>query len=232
MYEKVAVINYNEHKDMSVKPINDVSFAKGFNACLIGLDEYFEAAKDYAILFSKDANNNWFAQALLGIKEKENLFITKEGFWEQRRYILAFVRRYPFIFASLENNTLALAIDESYLEQSTEANKDKALFKSETELSDYANGVLEFMNHYQAGLERSRAFITDLDSLGLLEQKSASFVKADTNESFGVDGFFTINEEKLNHLSENKRQELCKKGMIPFITAHLMSLSNINKLQG
>ena len=230
MYEKVAVINYQEHKDMASKAISDVSFAKSFNACLIGLDEYFEAAKDYALLFSKDVNGNWFAQALLGIKEGENLFITKEGFWEQKRYIPAFIRRYPFIFATLENSTLAFAIDESYLEPTNKTNSERTLFKTETELSDYAKGVMDFMNNYQAGLERSRALITDLENLGLLEEKSASFVSSDTKESFGLNGFFTINEEKLNHLSENKRLELCKKGMIPFITAHLMSLSNINKL--
>lgn len=41
-----------------------------------------------------------------------------------------------------------------------------------------------------------------------------------------------INEEKLKNLSKKKKNEINDKNAIPLITAHLISLSNIQKLTG
>jgi len=231
MYESTLIITKQEHKDSCVKTINDSKFAKKLNSCLLALDEYLEACKDYPILFAKDSNGIWFASALLGIKDGDNLFVDESGMWEARRYIPAFVRRYPFIFASLENKELALALDDKCLEPKNESNSNRALFNEDGELSKFASDTLGFMNSYQLGLERSKAFIEDLDFWELLEEKSLSLTLNDSGENFVINGFFTINEEKFNLLSEKKKESICKKGAIPFITAHLISLSNFSKFQ-
>ena len=50
------------------------------------------------------------------------------------------------------------------------------------------------------------------------------------NEKFTLGGFFIINEEKLKHLSKKKKDDICAKNAYALITAHLISLSNIQKL--
>jgi hypothetical protein len=39
-----------------------------------------------------------------------------------------------------------------------------------------------------------------------------------------------VNEEKLRHLSKKKKDDICEKNAYSLITAHLISLSNIQKL--
>ena len=50
------------------------------------------------------------------------------------------------------------------------------------------------------------------------------------NEQFNTNSFFIVNEEKLKHLCKKRKEEICNKKVIPLITAHLISLSNIQKL--
>ena len=50
------------------------------------------------------------------------------------------------------------------------------------------------------------------------------------NEKFTLSGFFIVNEEKLKHLSKKKKDDICAKNAYALITAHLISLSNIQKL--
>jgi hypothetical protein len=51
-----------------------------------------------------------------------------------------------------------------------------------------------------------------------------------TGETFTLNGFYVINEEKFRHLGKKKKEEINAKNAIPLITAHLISLSNIQRM--
>jgi len=88
---------------------------------------------------------------------------------------------------------------------------------------------LDFLVRFQGELQASSAFIKELETWELLVEKSANVVD-DEGKSHTINGFFTINEEKMAHLSEKKKLDIYKKGATPFMTAHLISLSNIRRL--
>lgn len=240
MYKNIELINTIKHKDVIVKDVNDLSFASKLISSPITVREFFEACKDYPIVFAKDANNEWLATVMLGFKENENLFIDKEtNKWTNKKYIPASIRRYPFIFVNNPQspNELSLGIESEFLVEANEKNNDKTnnkkLFindnKEQTTNSEFLNNVLAFLNEFQNDAIATTQFIKQLDELGVLEEKTAT-VKTKNNEAYNINGMFVVNEDKLKHLSKKKQDDMCSKNAIPLITAHLISLSNIARL--
>jgi hypothetical protein len=228
MYTQITLINSNEHKNSSVKAYNNFSYANKQMNIPITIAEFYECCKDYPIIFIKDDENNWSASAMMGYKENENLFIDESGIWEKGRYVPAAIRRYPFIFVAQENNQLTLGIDSVALSTEKEDNERK-LFSDENKPTDFINNVLGFMNQFQGDAAATANFISQLDKWELLEEKTAQIITPD-QKNYQLNGFYVINEEKLHHLSKKKKQEICDQNAHPLITAHLISLSNVQRL--
>lgn len=228
MYKNIELINTQLHKNHSIKVIENFSYAKEQISVPITVAEFYESCKDYPIVFVKDAANNWSASAMLGYVEKHNLHVDENGAWERGRYIPASVRRYPFIFIAGENQELSLGIDKSALSED-EKDKERKLFNDEEKPSEFTNGVLAFMNQLQRDAVATASFIAQLEKWELLEEKSAQIITPD-KKSHHINGFYIINEEKMQHLSKKKKEEICDKNVFPLITAHLISLSNVQRM--
>ena len=97
MYKNLEIINKVAHKDKFVQNIENFLYLKEQTNVPITVEQFYEVCKNYSILFGKDADNKWFASAILGFKEKQNNFVDEKGNWEKKHYIPAFIRRYPFI---------------------------------------------------------------------------------------------------------------------------------------
>ena len=212
---------------MGINEVKDYSYSKELVNSPIALSEFFEACKNYPIFFAKDKDNKWFASVLLGYKQGENLFIDEKGVWKELHYIPAFVRTYPFILVNQENQKdLVIAIEKDFL---TDEENPKKLFDTEGNNSEFLNSALNFLNQYYADSISTTQFIKQLEDWELLEEKIATVVN-NKGEKFNLNGFFVINEEKLKHLSKKKKDDICAKNAYSLITAHLISLSNIQKL--
>jgi hypothetical protein len=230
MYKNIEILNKITHKENSVKEIKDFSFAKNLINAPITVSEFFEACKNYPIFFAKDANDNWFASVMLGFKENSNVFVNDNGVWDKLHYVPAFVRRYPFVFVEQDDTQeqLLVALDKEYL-SSDKKDEPRKLFDDKGENSEFLNNVLMFLNQFQNDSIATKEFIKQLNEWELLEEKTATVVTAN-QEQFNLTGLFIVNEDKLKHLSKKKRDEINDKNAIPLITAHLISLSNIQKL--
>lgn len=228
MYKNIELITTEKHQHHRVKEIKDFTYAKELISAPITVAEFYECCKDYPILFIKDEQSGWSASVMLGYKEKENLFIDEENTWEKGRYIPASIRRYPFIFVAQENAQLSLGVDTSALSLD-EQDSQRSIFDENGVPTSFTKGVLEFMNRFQGDAEATANFITQLDKWNLLEEKTAQIVTHD-QKNYQLNGFFVINEEKLNHLSKKKKQEICDQNAYPLITAHLISLSNVQRI--
>ena len=227
MYKNLEILNKENHKNQSVKEIKDFSYAKDLVSAPITVTEFFEACKNYPIFFAKDKNENWFASVMLGYKENENIFVNDKGAWDKLHYVPAFVRRYPFVFVE-QDEQLLLGVENDYL-SSDENDESRKFFDDKGENSGFLNGVLNFLNQFHADSLATKEFIKQLDEWELLEEKVATIVN-DKKEQFNINGFYIVNEEKLKHLSKKRKEEICNKNATPLITAHLISLSNIQKI--
>lgn len=228
MYKNLEIINTIEHKNSSIKQVENFLYAKEQVSVPVTIAEFFEACKNYPILFAKDTNNQWFASVMLGYKEKENLFLDENGTWAKNHYIPAFIRRYPFVFVTQPNEQLALAVESEY---KSEDKKDdtRKLFGEDGQNSEFLSGVLNFLTQFQTDAKATAEFIKQLEVWELLEEKNAT-ISTPNNETYNINGFYIVNEEKLKHLSKKKKEDICNNNAFPLITAHLISLSNISKL--
>ena len=227
MYKKLEALNKIEHKNKGVTEVTDFLYSKELMNAPIALSEFFEACKNYPILFTKDKDEKWFATILLGYKQGENLFVDEKGAWKELHYIPAFIRSYPFVLVNQENKKeMVFAVEGDYL---NEKESSKKLFDKDGENSEFLNGVITFLNQFYADSLATADFIKQLDDWELLEEKIVNITNK-KEEKFSLGGFFIINEEKLKHLSKKKKDDICEKNAYSLITAHLISLSNIQKL--
>ena len=96
IYEKAVPVSPQRHGDWSVKAGADFGFARHVNSVPLMAAEFPAAAAEYPVVFT--GTDNVMPAILLGAREKENLFVAEDGSWDGR-YVPAFVRRYPFVFA-------------------------------------------------------------------------------------------------------------------------------------
>jgi len=228
MYQNVEPINSVTHLKSGIKEINTFTYAKELIHAPITIAEFYESCKDYPIVFAKDSNKMWTALALIGY-QKENLFIDEKGQWEKNRYIPAFIRRYPFIFvAQPKSEELALAFDGTCKEENIQS-EERAFFTQEGKATPFLENTMRFLTQFQNDAKATAEFIGQLDDWGFLEARMAN-IATPKGETFTLNGFFLVNEEKLRHLSKKKKEEIYAKNAIPLITAHLISLSNIQRM--
>ena len=84
------------------------------------------------------------------------------------------------------------------------------------------------MENFQKSSSLTSTFIKELDSLDLLEDANATMII--DNKKILFTGFKRVNEEKLNALNEEQIIKLVKNGSYKLIIAHLISMSNFEKL--
>lgn len=227
IYDKAVPVNADTHKDISVKMNGTYSFAKEVNSVPIVAAEFMAAAADSVIVFA-GTEDAVFPAVLLGVETDRNDYINGDGAWTGR-YIPAFLRRYPFIFAqNLESDQLTLCIDESF-EGVNSTGKGERLFDSEGERSQYLETQLNFAAQYQNQFLRTKMFCDRLLELGLLEPAVANFT-GDDSKPRRLSGFYRIDREKLKGISPENLTEMFQNDELELCYVHLQSFNNIETL--
>lgn len=225
-YEKPVVLDRSVHRHLRVLPSNSFLFARRVNSLYLAGVEFPEACKEYAIVFTKVANQKVAPMAMLGLRERENLFVDAEGQWGAS-YVPAFVRRYPFVLSQLPDQNMGLCIDEAY--PGLNAKRGEMLFDDQGGNTPFLQNALSFLNRYQIEYIRTDRFCQSLQDAGLLIEMNA---KADLIDgtSHSVNGLMIVDEKKLLELSDAQALKLFRSGELHWIGLHLASLSNMQRL--
>lgn len=110
IYNEVKPVSFATHGDLSVKVTDDFGFARQLNSVPLLASEIPQAAAEYPVVFAGE-DDQLVPVAVLGLRERENLFVDAAGKWVGR-YVPAFLRRYPFVFSTAnEGQTLTLCVD-------------------------------------------------------------------------------------------------------------------------
>jgi hypothetical protein len=225
-YDKPVLLNREAHKAKKIAPSSSFAFANKANSMYLAGVEFIEACKEYPLVFTQVTGGKIVPVAMMGLREGENLFVDAAGKWNAG-YIPAFVRRYPFVLAELEGQQMGVCIDESY--SGLNEKEGEALFDSKGNNTPFLQNALDFLNRYQVEYMRTDRFCQRLKDLGLLMEMNA---KADLFDgtSFMVNGLMVVDERKLLQLTDTQALELYRSGELSWIYAHLVSLSNLNRL--
>ncbi len=228
IYEKTVPVSSGRHADWSVMAGDNFMFAQHVNSVPLIAAEFPNAATEYAIVFA--GKDEVIPVVVLGIRDHENLYLTKGGSWKAK-YVPAFVRRYPFVFSSTaDGSKFTLCIDEEY-DGCNQEGLGERLFDDEKKGTQYLENVLEFLKQYQEQYRRTQVFCKKLQELDLLEPMQAQ-VTMNTGQKMTLAGFTAASRKRLKELTPGQLAELAKTNELELIYLHLQSMKNLSTMMG
>ncbi|MGV8961145.1 MAG: SapC family protein [Stenotrophomonas sp.] len=232
IYERPVQLNRNAHRHHRViAAAGDFNFASALNSVPLACTEFSRAAREYPIVFAGNSPEAVVPAVLLGLRSGQNLMVDDAGRWAEGAYVPAFLRRYPFVLAEREadSNDFTVCLDAAFTGIREGGEEGAPLFDEEGKDSDLLTNALQFLQEYQLHLARTREFTAALVRHELLVSKQVN-VQTAAGETFSLDGFFVVDEQKLRELKGKALQELAKSGDLGWIYAHLLSLANVELL--
>jgi len=232
LHLKPLVLDRVEHRAMKVAlPITDWSPADKLNSLFLAAVEFADASRDFPIVFVSAGNDpdgtpQLAPVAVFGLGAQENLYLADDRSW-RGGYMPAVLRLYPFCIARVDNERFAICVDQAW--PGVNLDRGEPIFADDgqpTPLMTAVQGQLEQLEHE---VQRTRVFCQKLRELDLLRDMRFD-AKLPDGQTFTVDGFFTVDEARLNQLSDAVLVDLQRTGQLGLVHAHLISLGNMRRL--
>jgi hypothetical protein len=225
LFQKAAPLSKEQHGDAFLETGKGYDFAKNLSFVPAFVTEFPDLVSDYTLAFLQKGEKVGTV-ALLGLKEKENLYIKADGSWAAA-YVPAMLRQYPFAaMVGDDRRILCIAEDCPGLNKS---GKGTALFGEDGEISNFVARAQKLVSGFADGGLKSEAFCLRLKELGLLSPMKA-VLKSDKGEERRISGIYVVKREALDRLSAYTLKELQSNGMLELIYLHLLSLRNLRGL--
>lgn len=199
-----------------------MDFAKEAHISAATVREYPALATSMPIVFIKDPNGKLFSVAMLGVEQKQNLFLQGDR-WEGP-HVPMNILRYPFDVRP-DGEKLGIYIDEN----SPQITDDGEPLFVDGEPSPFLTDRHKYLTELANSEMLTQRFVTKLEELELLEEINIGIVYL-SGQKRNVTGMFSINEKKLLELPDDKVIELHKNGFIGAAYAVMVSLGQLNRL--
>ena len=230
LHKKVVALDRVKHRDLKLDlAARDLSTIKGLNAFFVAGTEFSDACKEYPVVWVAAGNDESGKPqvapiAVFGLQAGQNLCIDDNG-WRVR-YVPAVLRLYPFTLARVGPTEMVVCFDESW---TGFGSTGQDLFNAQGEPSEFVVNVQRQLENFEVEVERTRLAGAALMEKGLLRDMRFDATLPD-GKKLTVDGFLTIDEEKLNKLSDADILAFSRNGLMGLIHAHQISLSNMARL--
>jgi hypothetical protein len=222
-YERLEPLSSQAHGDFKVRATNRAPFLAKAHAVPLTADEFTVAQRSSPIVFS--SGESPVPLALMGLNEGVNTFVDDEGALLGETYVPAYVRRYPFMLARLRpgQDDLSLCFDSSSdIVGSFE--EGEPLF-ADGQPSQRTQEILGFNEQYEMAIQRTAAFVRDLQEAKLLIDGEVGIQPEGLPEPIVYRGFQMVDEKKLEELRGDVARKMIRSAALPLIYAHLFSLS-------
>jgi len=213
LYEDPVLLRGDIHEHAALLACEGFQFAARVVAVPLNTSEFALAARCYPIVFA-DAEA-MLPLAVMGLSDRSNLFVDRDGRWTEGAYVPAYVRRYPFLPVTTPgSDALMLAIDRPRLVERGGAVPEEPdrLFDGDKP-SPLAAHALDFCERYHRDHLRTAAFVAALQERDLLETRRADIRLPDQSQ-FRVDGFRMIDRAKLRALPDDCLSDWFRKGWL------------------
>jgi hypothetical protein len=232
LYRQPELLDPAAHRRLKVGPLDDFSITRGMHGAFITATEMPQAALEFPIVFIHSGELDAAGKAtvspivLLGLSQGENLYV--EGARWRARYIPAFIRRYPFLTATLRNaGATGVMIDRGW--SGFSESDGEALFDADDKPAPALKRAMEFLEMFETEAQRTRSFCARVAELGLLKEMKAD-ATLPGGATLSIDGFLVVDEEKLQKLDAELVLEAHRNGMLMLLHMHLASLVNMRTM--
>lgn len=229
LYRALEPLSRDAHAAMRLRQSDAAPFLVGCHAVPITVDEFVAVQRHMPIVFS--VGNDPLPLALMGLGEGQNVFVDDDGrLKEPTFYLPAYVRRYPFLLARLDQGAddLSLCFDPS--SDALGTFEDGAALFVEGEPSEVTRQVLAFNEMFERAGQRTQSVMQTLTDNDLLVPGEVTIHPAGANQPFVYRGFLKVDETKLSALRGTVLRKLEQEGVLSLIHAHLFSLSLMGDL--
>jgi hypothetical protein len=219
------------HRNLKVQmPVQDWSVAGRLNSIFLAAVEFGDACREFPIVFiragnGEDGKPQIAPVAVFGLSNEENLYL--DGTQWRATYMPAVLRLFPFAIGRIDAQNFAVCIDTAW--QGLSTTEGHALFDAQGQPTDVMKQVTEQAERTEQEVQRTRLVGQRLLDLDLLREMRFDVTLPD-GRAVAVEGFFTVDEEKLKALPDAVVIELTRNGLMGLVHAHLISLANMRRL--
>lgn len=230
LHRQAVPLDRTAHRTLRVRlPITDWTVASRLNSLFVAAVEFGDVCLDYPIVFvraSSDAGQPQIASvAVFGLAQGENLFL--DGTAWRAHYMPALLRLYPFALGRIDDNAYAICLDTAW--DGLSQTEGEALFDAAGQPSELTQRVQQQLEQIESEVQRTRLVCARLLELDLLRAMRFD-ATLPNGQKVTVDGFLTVNEERLKDLPDAALIELQRSGLLGLVHAHLISLGNMRRL--
>lgn len=226
---KIVPLQNDKHSKLKLSEPSDYSRHKERHLIPIIAQDFFSLAAEFPIVFVKNGDTGEIVPvAVMSLREGQNLYCNTEG-WQAPVIPMSFTNP-PFSVAKAdeEGSQLVVMIDEeSDLLSETEG---QDLFKEDGEKSDYLQQRIESVSFVAQQVAQTQAICKFFDEKELLITKQIQLQYRPDGTPYNIDGIYTVDETKLNEMSDEDFMDLRKRGLVAMIYAHLTSLQQLRRI--
>ena len=231
LHRQAVPLDRVAHRSTRVKlPNADWSVASRLNSMFVAAVEFGDACRDFPIVFVKagtdpDGKTQVAPVAVFGLSQEENLYL--DGATWRAAYMPALLRLYPFGMGRIDEKTFAIALDMSWSGVST--TEGDPLFDAAGEPTELLKTVQQQLEQTEYEVQRTRLVGLRLQELDLLREMRFD-ATLPGGATVSVEGFLTVDEDKLKALPDAALVDLQRTGMLALVHAHLISLGHMRRL--
>lgn len=231
LHRQPVALDRSAHLKTRVKlPVTDWSVASGLNSMFVAAVEFGDACREFPIVFVRagtepDGSTPIAPVAVFGLSQGENLYV--DGTRWRGAYMPALLRMYPFAMGRVDEQSFAIVIDMAW--PGVSQTEGDLLFTEKGEVSELTRLVQQQLELAETEVQRTRFVGQKLQELNLLREMRFDAKLPDGN-TLSVEGFLTVDEDKLKVLPDTTLIELQRTGILGLVHAHLISLGNMRRL--
>lgn len=168
----------------------------------------------------------FMAVALLGIEQRQNLYVHADGRW-LGNYVPASLRGYPFTLLPDEQGQRVLCIDADQLIDA--ADVGQPLFDENGQPSATVAKQLDFQQHCDANRQHTQLAVDALQQAGVLQPWPLEISRGEGETPKRIEGLYRIDEKALNTLDADTYATL-QGAPMALVHAQLFSAHQLNQL--
>ena len=224
----IAPIRKEQHQNLKLAKVRDLSHVEGQHIIPLTAAEFAQASASFPIVLVKNPDSERYRSvAMLGLEAGENLFY-QEGKWTAIS-IPQSISMVPFSLGldPEKENTLIACVDlgSNFVGE----DKDLSLFEDDGKESEVLLNVQQALGRLYDNERMTEKFFKELQENDLLQELELN-VALSTGENKKLVGIFTINEDKVKELPDDKVLDFHKRGLFVPIYSMLGSLGQMNRL--
>jgi hypothetical protein len=224
----IQPVRKEQHQNLKLSSKRDLAHVANQHIVPVSAAEYAQASASFPVVLVKDPESERYRSvAMLGLEAGENLFYKNEQ-WSALS-VPQSIGMIPFSLGldpERENTlTACVDVDSPFVGE----DKDIALFDTEGKQTEALVNVENALGRLYESEKMTETFTKELLENDLLQELELNITFAN-DEKKKLVGVFTVNEEKLKSLSDEKVLDFHKRGLFVPIYAMLGSLGQVNRL--